>query len=300
MSVYRQHLEFALTSRFLLLLAVFLFLSCTTTQPRVPESASSTPQRVVAFGPSIVEFLYEMELQNRIVGVSAFSDYPPEAASLPAMGHVNEPDYEKMLRVQPQLVLGLGEAVKVREMAERLNTPCETLRLESLADIVAAPTRLGKLMGEEEKGVALTEKLERELEDIRRETAQHAEKPRVLAVIGRADKEVFTSGKGSFVTEMVHLAGGISVTAEEPKRWLNLDWERVLAYQPDAIVVFHAYDNVSEEEQIEMADFWKRYQSLPAVRNQRVHVLTGSHLLKSGPRIFQGIRDLAAVLHTRQ
>lgn len=277
----------------LLLLAL---LSCTSNAPSPDATLAleKAPERVIAFAPSIVEYLYAMDLQDRIVGASAYATFPAEAASLPVMGHVNEPDFEQMLKVRPQLILGLGEAVKVRDVAERLEVPIETLRLESLSDIIAAPKTLGDLLGAPEAGNRLSQTLQDRLDALPSRSSDDA--PSVLIVIGRAEREVFTTGPGSFVTEMITRAGGRSVTADAEKRWFNLDWERVLKTQPDVILIFHSYDDATPEDLDALVRAWDRYDSLPAVRNVRVHVIAGSHVLKSGPRIFDALDDVAAVL----
>ena len=185
--------------------------------PVTAERAPATPRRVIAFGPSIVEYLYAMDLEDRIVGVSAYCTWPPEAARHPVMGHAHEPDLEQILRVRPDLILGLGEAVKLKELAARLEVPIQTLPLETLADIVAAPTAIGAMLGTPDAGKALSAEIAAELDAVAAEVAP-GRSPAVLIAIGRGDKEIFTTGEGTFLTEVVTLAGGRSVTAALPSR----------------------------------------------------------------------------------
>jgi len=270
-----------------------LSMACSVEDP-VEERTDATPQRVIAFAPSIVEFLYEMGLEDRIVGVSAYCTFPPEAVEHPVMGHANEPDQEQILGARPDLILGIGQALQMKEMAARLEIPAESLPLDSLDDIVQAPRTIGELLGEEAAGTALSRAIRQDLDAV---AVDPAERPSVLIVIGRADKEVFTTGRGTFLTEIVDLAGGRSLTADREQPWFQLDWESVLSLQPDVILVFHSFDDVSVPQITELVAGWQRFDSLPAVRNDRVHVLTGTHVLKSGPRIARAARDVAMALH---
>jgi len=276
-------------------LAAGLVVACATSDhPRAPIP-DANPERVIAFAPSIVEYLYAMDLEDRIVGVSAYCDFPPEASRHPVMGHATEPDYERLLGARPDLILGIGEAAKLMTLAERLAVPARAIPLDSIEEILAAPRIIGDLLGEERAGAALSESIEGELEAVAASDPGSVA-PSVLIVIGRAEKEVFSTGRDTFLTQLVAIAGGRSVTADREKPWFNLDWEQVLSLQPEVILIFESRDGVSEDARAELASIWQRFDSLPAVRHGRVHVLTGSHMLKSGPRVGQAARDIAAAL----
>ena len=276
---------------------IVLLVSCSRSDQPVIQGVSDVPTRVIAFAPSIVETLYAMSLEDRIVGVSDYSNYPPEAEKHTVMGHTNNPDFERMLQARPDLILGVGAAEGLLKVSKKLGVRATSFPSETLAHIIDIPKRLGSMLGVPEKGDQLASQISDELDRVRLRIGEPEKRPSVLIVIGKSEREVFTTGKGTFLTELVALAGGDSVTAQSPVRWFSLDWEQVLAKKPEVVLVLMGFDHIALPEQEQILDRWNRYKSLPAVQNKRVYLVIGSHVVKSGPRVTQTARDFAALLH---
>ena len=285
-----------------ILLPVLLLAGCREEQTPRPNSASpasepeSDARRVIAYGPSIVEFLFAMGLQDRIVGVSPHCDHPAEARRLPVVGTAVEPNVEKILALRPDLIVALGKGFKLERIARRQGIRFLALESTSVGDVLRAPVRLGDALRNPRAGEPVATRLKRELDEIRQ---LYSGRPRldVLVAMGSKSHQVFSAGKGSFLTGLVELAGSRSITADLEKPWPVVSLETVLVRRPQVILVLDSRDHLPEEVKNRFLAEWRMHPTLPAVRDGRVRVLNGSFLLRSGPRLPQAARLIARAIH---
>lgn len=283
---------------------LLLLAGCRGERTGRPGSASSASEpdaevrRVIAYGPSIVEFLFAMDLQDRIVGVSPHCDHPAEAVRLPVVGTAVEPNVEKILALRPDLIVALGKGFKLERIARRQGIRFLALESTSVRDVLQAPVLLAGALGNSAAGEPVAARMRRELEEIRQ---RYAGRPRldVLLVMGSKSHQVFSAGRGSFLTELVELAGARSITADVDKPWPMVSLETVLVRRPQVILVLDSRDHLPEDVRRRFLEEWQMYTTLPAVRNEMVKVLNGSFLMRSGPRLPQSARLLARAIHGR-
>lgn len=256
-----------------------------------PAATPPAPEmhRVVAIGPNLVEYIFEMHLQDRLVGVSDFCTYPPAAKSLPDVGSAIEPNLEKLIQLHPDLVLSSARAAKLEEMAERANYRFAATHIESLADIVAAPEQIATWMGLPGRGRGLTQRMTVDLDAVRTQVAHWPGRktmapPRVLVLIADGGDNRLTVGKGSYLTDLVELAGGQSVTAAVAKPYYRLDEEQIVQSRPDVILILGGKD-WSAADQKKAVAAWDRFTEMPAVQAHHVTALATDYILIPGPRI---------------
>ncbi|MCY3774609.1 MAG: ABC transporter substrate-binding protein, partial [Candidatus Aminicenantes bacterium] len=156
-----------------ILLPVLLLAGCQEERTPRPDSASpasepeSDVRRVIAYGPSIVEFLFAMGLQDRIVGVSPHCDHPAEALRLPVVGTAVEPNVEKILALRPDLIVALGKGFKLERIARRQGIRFLALESTSVGDVLRAPALWGDALRNPRAGEPVDTRLKRQLEEIR-------------------------------------------------------------------------------------------------------------------------------------
>ena len=283
------------------LLPVLLLAACQG-EPTGRRGASSGSEReaevrrVIAYGPSIVEFLFAMDLQDRIVGVSPHCDHPAEAVRLPVVGTAVEPNVEKILALRPDLIVALGKGFKLARIARRQGIRFLPLESTSMGDVLQAPVLLADAFGNPGAAEAVATRLRRELEAVRQRYAGR-NRLDVLLVMGSKSHQVFSAGKGSFLTELVELAGARSITADMEQPWPMVSLETVLVRRPQVILVLDARDHLPEKVKNRFLAEWRMHATLPAVRNGRSRVLNGSFLMRSGPRLPQAARLIARAIH---
>ena len=283
------------------LLPVLLLAACQGEPTGRPGASSGSEReaevrRVIAYGPSIVEFLFAMDLQDRIVGVSPHCDHPAEAVRLPVVGTAVEPNVEKILALRPDLIVALGKGFKLERIARRQGIRFLALESTSMGDVLQAPVLLAGAFGNPGAAEAVATRLRRELEEVRQRYAGW-NRLDVLLVMGSKSHQVFSAGRGSFLTELVELAGARSITADMEQPWPMVSLETVLVRRPQVILVLDARDHLPEKVKNRFLAEWRMHATLPAVRNGRVRVLNGSFLMRSGPRLPQAARLIARAIH---
>ena len=268
--------------------------------PPVDTTADSAAfTRIVSLAPSTTETLYALGLGDRIVGVTDFCNYPPEARDKTRVGALLRPGYERIIELKPDLVLALPEYVKGKDDLLRLGLNIEMVNNKNVADVLDCISSVGQLCGVAESAKLLRDQTVNRLSTIRQKSAAAGRRPRVLAAIGRTVgqrglAEVYVCGAGSFHDELIGLAGGAN--AVELDDYPMLSAEGIMRIDPDVIIDLIPGPGDDAAAETYGAD-WKALPSLSAVRNDRVYVLGGDHVLIPGPRFVQVVEDLAELLH---
>lgn len=276
-----------------------LVLGCAMSGCGAPSTPPSQPHGVISTGPQITETIFALGEGHRVIAVSDFCDFPPEAASLPRIGGYMNPDFEKMTMLRPELIIVSGKHLQVTEFAEKSGIPYVNVYMDSLDTIAQGIRTIGNALGVPEKALALETRVRHELEEVRA-SVEGLPRPKVLIITGRQEHvldSLATVGGGSFVSELIKLAGGDNLYEDATRPYFEASKETAVVKAPDVIVEFHAGENLTEEEKARYIDDWNQLPAIPAVKNRRVYVVTESYALRPGPRIPDVARKLAAMLH---
>lgn len=260
--------------------------------------AQARPARIISVIPAVTEMLFALGAGDRVVGVGSFDRYPPGVEKLPRVGALLDPDLERILSLKPDLVAVYGSQVDLRRQLERANIPVFDYRHAGLADVTTTIQALGERIGNGGEARALTGRIEAQLAAVRRRV-DGLPRPRVLVVFGRerlALRAIYASGGRGFVHDMVAVAGGDNVFADVTREAVQATTELILARRPDLILELRA-DPLTEAEVRQEIATWAQLQGVPAVRNQRVHIVSDPRTVVPGPRVAEGVEVIAAVLH---
>lgn len=249
-------------------------------------------RRVVTLAPNLTEIVYAAGGGPRLVGVGIPDDHPPEIAGLPRYS-VHPVDYEAIAALRPDLVLATDQVNSPRsaEALEALGIPTYFLSFENLNDVLEGILVVGSLLGTESQAIHAVDSLRRELDLLKARTASIDERPRVLYLIG--PETLYSFGRGSYVQELIVLAGGVSVTAGVEAAAPILSEEFVLTRAPD-VVVGSWQPDFDASELLKLRPAW---DVVPAVRTGRVYAIHPSLVHRPGPRLIEGARRLAEFLH---
>jgi iron complex transport system substrate-binding protein len=254
------------------------------------------PQRIVSLAPSITEVLFDLGLGPRIVGDTRYCDTPPEALAKPKIGGLLDPDLEKIRALNPDLIIAFrGNPLPVIQRMRGLGLPVFVLEegetIESLFGFLA---KIGRVTQRPEKAERLIRALRARYDRVQERLGRSPRRPRVfLAIHGLG---FWTSGRDSYLTDLVARAGGLSVSADIGKRWVEFSHERLLEAAPEVFVLL-----VRSGRDFEAAKRWLLAQaslrSLPAVKEGRVFALDENEASRFGPRIVDVLERLAKILH---
>lgn len=281
------------------LLGLFLYMSafaCGNREgARAPDSVpvsptDSIPRRVITLAPNLTEMVYTLGAEDLLVGVTQYCKYPPEAREKPKVGALVNINYERILELEPDLVVLLPSHAKVQGELERLKIRTVTIRTESIADIYAGLERLGKILGHEEAARRGVEELKVKLSSV---GARHVSgdsragpPPRVLLVVGRNPgtlQQIYACGSGNYLDEMIRLVGAVNALGETSSPWPVVSKEAILKMDPDVILDGSLLEGSAQTQDGSHMDAWKQLDSLGAVRKGRLVALRDEHLLAVGP-----------------
>jgi iron complex transport system substrate-binding protein len=272
----------------------------TSAVPASPQGAQSrTYSRIVSLVPAVTEMLFAMGAGDRVVGVSSFDRFPPEALQKPRVGGLVDPDLERILSLAPDLVVTYGTQSELIDRLRRSRIDIFDYAHAGLADVTATIRTLGARIGDAEAGARLAATIERDLAQIQQRVAGRP-RPRTAVIIGRelgALRGLHASAGVGFLHDMLELAGGADVFADVARQSLQVSIELLLARAPDVILELHPPEGWTPDRVARERDVWRALPSLPAVRTGRIHVLADHRLIVPGPRVAEGVRLIAEALH---
>lgn len=253
---------------------------------------TKSPARVVSLAPSITEMLFAIGVDDQIVGVTEFCDYPAAAKLKAKVGYSN-PSAEALIALRPDLVLAPRDFLRpdLQAKLEQLKIPLFVLDAHTLEDILLHIQTLGKMFEKASAASEVTQSMRQRIADIRRKVETPPTK-RVLYVLN--SQPLITVGPGSFIHQMIGLAGGINIAAQAGVAYPKLSMEAVLKDDPEVLIFpSGGVETVPRSEQQQ----WRRWDSLSAVKQQRFHEVSSSLLNRPGPRVIEALEQLARAIH---
>ena len=249
----------------------------------------ATSQRVVCGSPAVAEIVFALGCGDRVVGVSEFTDWPPEAAAKPRIGGALNPSRERLAKLDPDLILSQGKAETLGGFARSRGIAFLALPLDSLGDLRAAIAGFAAALGAEEQGRDLLDEMESGFAAI----APCGSVP-VFIALGHAPGDLsglMTSGPGTFIDELVALAGGSNSFADVRILWPKISQETLVRRAPAVILDFQPSGGDGARRAALAAD-WERLGFRPG----QVRILEEDCLLKPGPRAPQAAARLAEAI----
>jgi len=250
-------------------------------------AAIAAPLRIVSLAPNLTELLFAAGAGAQVVGVSEYSDWPPEARDLPRIGDAFRLDYEGILALRPDVAVAWRSGTPAEAVArlERAGIRVEVVQVQSLEQIAQGIEALGRLAGTEAVAVQAAGEFRSEVAGLR---ARHAQRPVVDVFIELDHRPLFTVTGRHLISEMVGLCGGRNVFGPLPGLAPSVDLEAVIAARPDVIL----YTGPAADP----AFLWRDWPGLPAVRDGNVIGVPGDVVSRATPRVVEGIAAICAAL----
>jgi iron complex transport system substrate-binding protein len=258
--------------------------------------------RIVSTAPSITEMLYALGLGERVVGVTTFCRYPPEAVSKPKIGNYLRPDVEAILALRPDVVLVEKSMLRGPVRLPSLQLHVIELDDSTIDGICSSILQIGRLAGVTARAEKLTDFIRRDLALIRQRTSGLPRK-RVLFLVGRTPgriEELIAVGRSSYLAELVRIAGGNNLFDDSRAAYAKVSIEEVLARKPEVIVDMSdmaGTNGVTAKQRQAVVTLWNRFSSVPAVRDHRVYAVSPDIYVVPGPRVAQAARQLVRIIH---
>lgn len=290
----------------LLFLLLFLFSSCS--DPLAPSSSrpldDALPRRIISLAPSITEMLFEMGLGDRVVGVTRYCDYPPEALDKVIVGGYFDVNYERLLSLEPDLVILLKEHQDAIIRLKELGIPTLAVDHSRVSGILGSITTIADRCQVQEKGEKLRLSMENRIHEVQENilSASVDSPPRVLVAVGRLmDKgsagDIFVSGRDGFYDDLIALAGGVNAYRDETLKFPVISEEGLVRLDPDFILEM-VPDLSDEKDRQSLMKLWQGKVQVRAVREGRVYILGEDYVVVPGPRFIYLLKDMAKIINS--
>jgi iron complex transport system substrate-binding protein len=260
------------------------------------------PQRIISLSPHFTEILYDIGAQDRLVGVTKFCKFPPEAQKKELVGDFYHPNYERIIALRPDLVLLSPSNGKALDALKSLHIPVWIHGNNRIKEVLETYDLLGEKLGCGTQAAAAKARLVKRLEAIRSK-AKSRRKVSILFVVGHGVgslQQIYAAGTESFVGEMIAWVGGDNILAGTSVPFPLVSKEQLLKKNPDVIIDSMPSDEATKDTVEEARKAWAKLPSLSAVKANRVYYLKEDEYLIPGPtmvglaeylsKIFDGIQ----------
>ncbi len=249
----------------------------------LPVSSVSAAERVITLAPHLAELVVAAGAGDQLVGVSRFSDFPPQVAVLPAVGDAFNFNYEQMLALQPTLLLAWADGTPASEIARlrTLGLRVETVQVQRLNDVAAALRQVGRLLQTEDVADIAAQSFTDQLDALRVDVDDP-----VAVYLQVSMAPLYTLNGNHVASDVIRLCGGRNVFADAPMLAPQISREAVLAEQPDVILY-------SGEQG---ATPWQTLRSNPQVLDAVLARIPPDWLTRPGPRLVKGAKAVCEVL----
>ena len=251
------------------------------------------PQRIVTIFASNTEMVAALGLTDRIVGIEAYTRYPPEVLSKPLVGGRLGFSVDAVVALQPDLVVVTPARQAVNQLLDpmqRLGVPVLVLLQRSVPEIFANIRLLGRVAGVPDRGEVLAGHLEARLASVMRRVDDR-KRPRAVMITGRLGNGLLLMARpGTYTGDAIELAGG-RFALDGRAAISQVSPEAILDADPD--VLLYAGSTADRDELIARPG----WSEMRAVKTRRAYAVGRAELLIPGPRIVDGVERLAALLH---
>ena len=287
-----------------------LMASCTLTSEDLPQTPvlitdqlgrtvalkTAHPQRIVSLAPSHTETIYALGLSDRLVGVTDYCNYPPEAEEKPSVGGFSTPNIEEVVAMDPDLVLAtnIHESEVIPQLEDRGLTVV-AVNPKTIDGVIESITLIGKVTGAIEKAADLVTSMRSRTEAVTDKTAglTGAEKPRVLYIVWH--DPLMAAGAMTLHDELIRTAGGINM-AGDLEGYTTINLEAIIAANPQVMIAGVGM-GTGEDLPLQFITTEERLGSTDARINNRIYGINVDLVGRPGPRIVEALEQFAGFIH---
>jgi iron complex transport system substrate-binding protein len=286
---------------FLVLLSIVLVLTACSPTGQTPTqyvvddlgrlvAINGTPQRIVSLAPSNTESLFALGLGDKVVGVTMYCDYPPEAQEKEKVGGYYGPEIEKIIALEPDLILATDfHRFELIPALEEQGFTVFAVAPQTLDDVLESIQNVGKITGKEEEASGLVNEMQSKIEEIEELTQGLGERPRVFYVTWH--DPIWTVGRNTWIDDLIWIAGGNNTFSQYFESGAMVEIEWVLFCNPEVIVTSSwpgVYEWAMNETALNVTD---------ARQNDRMYTCDDNLVQRPGPRLVEGLEWFAYFIH---
>lgn len=258
----------------------------------------TTPQRIVSLAASNTEILFAIGAGSNVIAVDDFSDFPAQAKTLPKIGGTSDKyNFEQIVALKPDVIFAAGiTAPDVLKKLDDLKLTFVVLGVErtTFESILTDIGLAGQITGHAGEAKQVTDSMQQRVDAVKAKVAAATTKPKVYWELDATDPtKPYTVGPGTFVNDIITLAGGVNVFANASSSYPQVSAEQVIAANPQLIILPDSSYGISVDSVLARPG----WQSIDAVKTKHVYPIDDSPVSRPGPRVVDGIEAAAKLIH---
>ncbi|MBU0547576.1 MAG: cobalamin-binding protein [Candidatus Omnitrophica bacterium] len=260
-------------------------------------SYAAAEPRYISLAPSTTEILFALGLNEEIVGVSTYCNYPNQAKNKAKVGNFSSPNIEKIISLKSDYIFCTGlEQAPVIAQLRKLNFNVYVADPVSIVELFKTIKEIGEITHKTKAASVLIEEMESEIEEVTFKVSSIPQEEKVKVFVEIWHEPLMTAAKGSFVDELITLAGGINIAHDLIRPYCNFSAEKVINFNPQCIIL--AY--MDKELPLRLVKQRFGWDKIDAVKNERVfNDIDPDILLRPGPRITRGLVEIYKKLYLK-
>jgi len=253
------------------------------------------PQRLISLSPSNTEIAFALGLAERIVGVTEYCNYPPEAQEKELIGGFATPNIERIVELEPDLILASTIHEEAVTQFEALGIPVLVIESATLIELYTSISLMAELSGVTSAGEALIASMQSSIEAVEEQVASIPEAERVRIYYEVYSDPLMSAGKQAFINEIITLAGGINIFADIDESYPQISAEVVAERQPQVILYpdYHGTADLVLESMVDRPG----WSSIPAVQESKVFAASDDVFARPGPRVVEAVEEAARLFY---
>jgi iron complex transport system substrate-binding protein len=307
----RQHSRIPLVS-FLLVIAVMVFMAgaCGGSKPE-PETGFTVTDdlgktfsfdgpvnSIVSLAPANTEIVFALGAGDKLIGRTDYCNYPPEAASVESVGSYDSPNKEKVVVLNPDVVLATDINRQSGDTAwlEEKGLEVITLNPQTLTDILADISLVGQIAGKEAEAGELVADMQSRIDYVAQQTAGLSDNQRLHVLHVTWHDPLWTAGQGSFIDALIEIAGGVNIFHDVTGD-VQVDLETAVTRNPEVITVFTGHGDAMNESYAYVIASDSPFKTTDAYKNGRIYLVDADLASRPGPRIVEALEMCAKFIH---
>ena len=279
-------------------LLALICLGCQRQPSQEQSLAAQTPQRIISISPNVTEILYGVGAWPQVVAVSQYCSYPDDVKNKPRVSGWDKTNLEQLTALKPDLVIGVdAQAPFLQDKLNGLGMRSLFVSTQTLNDVYASIEQIGKISGHEQQAAELLVKTKAEIEAVRKAVANR-QQLKILCVVDRVPgtiRELYTATRGSYLDELITIAGGESIAPPAEHGWGKITKEAAVSLNPEVIIdMVQSSKGDFGEDPIAV---WRELSEVRAVQNKRIYPITDPLVIHPSQFVGHTAQVFARAIH---
>lgn len=247
-------------------------------------------EKIVSLAPSHTEILFAIGAGEKVVGVTTADDYPEEVKEIEKVGGFDGWNLEMIISLEPDLVLNYGPGSEEdNKRLEEAGIVVAGFMPETIDEVINTIEKIGILTGNNDKAKEVVEEMKSERDEIISKVKDLGTKRVFYEVY---NDPLMTAGPGSFIDELITLAGGENIAKDADSPYPQYDVEKLIEKNPEVYLIPN--DSTTTLETLKERP---GFENIDAIKNSQVYSLDANIVSRPGPRIIEGLKEIAKAIH---